>query len=336
VRRVATVSAGADGQAVPGPVPDLCCRIVTPFAPDGALDLDACGPLVERFADARIAVYLGSGGSGEGHALAPRELSDLYAAAVRKGAGRIPVYANPPEQHTVSAAIMHAQLAVEAGVELVNVYGPAGWHGYQATAEEYLAYFDEVLPAVRVPVALCPNPGLGYAVAPDTVAEVCARHPGVAAVNLNGVPLAYLARLRELTGGQVRLYADDGGLRGALPAGAAGIVSALPNLIPGTFRRYVDAVRCHRADEEADLYGQIQRLRQYGEQWPGGTPRWIKLALHALHLPGGRGGPRPPYLPLTETAVRQFLADARNLHIPEITDMLSAVTPASSPLDDQS
>jgi 4-hydroxy-tetrahydrodipicolinate synthase len=321
---------------VPGPVPDLCCRIVTPFAPGGALDLDACGPLIERFAAARIAVYLGSGGSGEGHALTPQELSELYAAGVRLGAGRIPVYANPPEQHTVAAAVMHARLAVDAGVDLVNVYGPAGWHGYQATAPEYVAYFDEVLPAVGGPVALCPNPGLGYAVAAETVAEICARHSNVVAVNLNGVPPGYLARLRELTGGHVRLYADDGGLRTAPQAGAAGIVSALPNLIPGTFRRYLDAVHCHRADEEADLYGQIQRLRQYSEQWPGGTPRWIKLALHALHLPGGRGGPRPPYLPLTETAVRQFLADARNLHIPEITDLLSVVTLASSPLDDQS
>jgi 4-hydroxy-tetrahydrodipicolinate synthase len=318
---------------VPGPVPDLCCRIVTPFAPAGALDLDACGPLLERFAAARIAVYLGSGGSGEGHALTPRELGELYAAGVRVSAGRIPVYANPPEQHTVAAAVSHARLAVDAGVELVNVYGPAGWHGYQATAPEYLAYLDAVLPAVEAPVALCPNPGLGYPVAAETVAEACARHAHVVAVNLNGVPPAYLARLRELTGGQVRLYADDGGLRGALQAGAAGFVSALPNLIPGTFRRYVDAVRGGRPDEEADLYGQIQRLRELTAQWPGGTPRWIKLALHALHLPGGRGGPRPPYLPITETAVRQFLADAGNLHIAEITEMLKETPDAGYSAD---
>jgi 4-hydroxy-tetrahydrodipicolinate synthase len=315
-------------------IPDLCCRTVTPFAPGGALDLDACEPFFERFANAGIAVYLGSGGSGEGHALTLEELSQLYAAAVRICAGRIPVYANPPEQHTAAATVAHARLASAAGVELVNIYGPAGWHGYQATALEYIEYFEEVLPAVRLPVALCPNPGLGYAVTPATIAEICARHPSVVAVNLNGVPPGYLAELRDLAGERVRLYADDGGLPGALEAGAAGIVSALPNLIPGTFLRYVDAARSGRAGEEADLRAQIQRLVRYAGQQPGGTPRWIKLALHALHLPGGRGGPRRPYLPPADAAVAQFRIDALALDIPEITEGLSAAPSSGSPTRD--
>jgi len=51
-----------------------------------------------------------------------------------------------------------AKLAIEAGVEVVNVYGPASWHGYRPTDAELGAYYEEVLAAIRHPVALAPNP----------------------------------------------------------------------------------------------------------------------------------------------------------------------------------
>jgi dihydrodipicolinate synthase/N-acetylneuraminate lyase len=78
----------------------------------------------------RIGVYLASGGSGEGHVLSIDELRRVYAIGVEVCRGRVPVYTNPPEQHTAEATLQHSLIAVDAGVELVNIYGPAGLHGY--------------------------------------------------------------------------------------------------------------------------------------------------------------------------------------------------------------
>ena len=49
----------------------------------------------------------------------------------------------------------------EAGVDIVNLYGPATLHGYQPTDEELTAYFEEVLTAIKHPVTLAPNPSFG-------------------------------------------------------------------------------------------------------------------------------------------------------------------------------
>jgi dihydrodipicolinate synthase/N-acetylneuraminate lyase len=304
--------------------PDLACRTVTPFTAAKAIDFESLERLLDRFAAAGVAVYVASGGSGEGHSMTPPELGQLYAAAVRIGRGRTPVYANPPEQHTVAATVAHVRLARDAGVELVNVYGPAGWHGYQATAEEYVAFFDEVLPQVRTPVALCPNPGLGYPVEPATVATVCARNHEVVAVNLNGVPPHYAATLRDTIRDDVLIYVDEGALSAAAHGNAAGIISALPNLIPGTFRRFLEAARSGRSGEQSQLQMYIERLRRFAGTFPGGSPRWIKLAMREMNLPGGTGGPRPPYLPPSVTEAEQLRRQALALDIPEISRALVA------------
>jgi 4-hydroxy-tetrahydrodipicolinate synthase len=295
---------------------------VTPFTAGGAIDFESLEPLLDRLMTAGVAAYVASGGSGEGHAMTPPELGQLYAAAVRICGGRAPVYANPPEQHTVAATVAHVRLALDAGVDLVNVYGPAGWHGYQATAEEYVAFFDEVLPQVRNPVALCPNPGLGYPVEPATVAAVCERHHEVVAVNLNGVSTDYLSRLRDTVRDDVLLYVDEGALPAAAHGDAAGIISALPNLIPGTCRQFLEAARSSRSDEEARMRGHIERLRRFAGQFPGGSPRWIKLAMRTMRLPGGMGGPRPPYLPPSAAETEHFRLRALALDIPEINQAI--------------
>jgi 4-hydroxy-tetrahydrodipicolinate synthase len=303
---------------------------VTPFTAAGAIEFESLEPLLDRLVAAGVAVYVASGGSGEGHSMTPPELRQLYSAAVRICSGRAPVYANPPEQHTVAATVAHVRLALDAGVELVNVYGPAGWHGYQATAEEYVAFINEVLPQVRSPVALCPNPGLGYPVQPATIATICARHHEVVAVNLNGVSPDYLPRLRDTIRDDVLLYVDEGALTAAAHGDVAGIISALPNLIPSTFRQFLEAARSGRSDEESQMQEHIERLRRFAGQFPGGSPRWIKLAMRAMNLPGGMGGPRPPYLPPSATETEQFRLQALALDIPEINQALvAAAEPAS-------
>ena len=106
---------------------------------------------------------MASGGSGEGHALSNDELRRVYKIGVEVCKGEVQVNANPPEQNTAKDIIEQNQIAVDAGVDVVNIYGPAGWHGYKPTrSQEYFAYFDEVLKAIKHPVASAPNPVIGW------------------------------------------------------------------------------------------------------------------------------------------------------------------------------
>src|SRR5688572_21610537 len=75
------------------------CRIATPFAKDGSIDEEALRAFLQRFIKSKIGVYLGSAGGGETHALTREEIGRIYEIGLEECKGKIPVYANPPEQY---------------------------------------------------------------------------------------------------------------------------------------------------------------------------------------------------------------------------------------------
>src|SRR5207344_2883018 len=77
------------------------CRIATPFTKTGELDEDALREFLQRFIKSKIGVYLGSAGAGETHALTWDEIQRIYEIGYEECKGKIPVYANPPEQYSV-------------------------------------------------------------------------------------------------------------------------------------------------------------------------------------------------------------------------------------------
>jgi dihydrodipicolinate synthase/N-acetylneuraminate lyase len=75
-------------------------------------------------------------GSGEGNALTEDELRRVYRIGVEVCKGKFAANANPPETQTVWATREHLALAIESGVEMVNIYGLTGWHGFRPTDAE--------------------------------------------------------------------------------------------------------------------------------------------------------------------------------------------------------
>src|SRR5579871_4160456 len=152
---------------------DLISRAATTFGPDGRFDPKLEAQFLQRYIDARIGVFMGSGGSGEGHALTLDELAAVYECGVKVCKGKIPVWANPPEQYTARQTIEHTRLAAKAGCEVVNIYGLAGLHSMKPFDYELKAYFEEVLSAVSCPVALATQPLVGYSIKPEMIADLC-------------------------------------------------------------------------------------------------------------------------------------------------------------------
>jgi dihydrodipicolinate synthase/N-acetylneuraminate lyase len=140
----------------------ITARTATTFTASGALDEDALRAHLARLVEANIGVLLGSCGSGEGGSLTRDELKRVYEIGVEECTGKVLVGSNQPERFTPREAIEQAQVAIAAGVDLVNIYGPYGLHGYRPTDAEYLRFFDRILAEIRHPVSLCPHASLGY------------------------------------------------------------------------------------------------------------------------------------------------------------------------------
>ena len=301
---------------------DLLCRNATAFAPDGSIDEDAYRKLLQRLLDSKIGMYLASAGSGESCAMTDAELRRVYRIGVEMCKGKVQVNGNPPEQPTVRESLHHIKLAIEGGVEIVNIYGPAGWHSYRPTDEEFRGFFDELLKEVKHPVALAPNTTVGYAPSAEMIASLCHKYPQVAAVHLVSQGEDYFIELKDRLKRDVPLYAPLVGSLNMLLLGAAGVIGGEPNMLPKTFRRYIDLFEAGKIKEAAQVYADLKRFMRYIAKWRGAFPRPIKMMMKVFKQPGWTL--RGPYMMPPDDELQKFTAGLLALRIAEIDEMARA------------
>ena len=297
----------------------LFCRNATTFAKDGAFDEDAFRQFLQRFVDVKMGVYLASTGSGESNAMTEDELLRLYQVGVEVCKGKVPVNGNPPEQPTVREALRHIMLAIKGGVEVVNIYGPPGWHAYRPTDEEYVAFFDEVLPQVKHPVALTPNPIVGYVPKPAIIADLCHRYHQVVAVNLNNQTDDFFINLKDSLKREIPIYAPFSGSLHMLMLGARGVIGGELNMLPKTYREYFDLYESGKFIEAAHVYADIKRFSTYVAKWHGAHPRWIKMMMKVFKFPGCEL--RKPYRMPGADELQRFTDGLLRLRLPEIDEL---------------
>ncbi|WP_405781768.1 5-dehydro-4-deoxyglucarate dehydratase [Streptomyces sp. NBC_00859] len=88
---------------------------VTPYGPDGAVDLDAFRTHVRSGIDSGAAAVFACCGTGEFHALGPEEFAAVVTAAVEVSGGRVPVVAGAG--YGTALAVQFARAAEEAGAD---------------------------------------------------------------------------------------------------------------------------------------------------------------------------------------------------------------------------
>ena len=264
---------------------DLLCRNATAFTASGEIDENAFREFLQRLVDSKMGVYLGSAGSGESGAMTKDELLRVYRIGVAVCKGKVQVNANPPEKPTARETIEHMKLAIEGGVERVNVYGPPGWHAYRPTDEEFVAFFDEVLGEIRHPVAISPNPTIGYSPKPSTIAEICRRYTQIEAVNIVNQNDDYFIEIKDLLRRDIAINVPIDGSLGMLLLGATGLIGGELNLLPKTYRRYLDLIAANKLAEAALVYADLKRFNRYVTKWRGAHPRWIKMMMKAFKIP---------------------------------------------------
>lgn len=306
---------------------EVLVRNATTFKEDGALDEEGFAALMQRFVDAKVGVYVGTAGSGESHALSPHEQKRIYEIAVSVCKGKVPARGNPPEKNTPDDTVAAAKIAVEAGVEIVSVYGPAGWHGFKPTDAELIDYFDYVLPQIKHPVAINPNQIMGYVPKASLLVDLCKKYSQIVEINLAAEGDHFFFTLQEKAP-NIALNVPIG-QASLLSMGAAGLVSAEATILPKTYRRYLDAIEAGDAVAAKDFYKQAVRFGNFVRAWGPSNARWLKMAMRLLKLPGGKGGPRRPYRMPPQEEMDKFAKGLAALAIPELDELIAAAARAS-------
>ncbi|MGK5641776.1 4-hydroxy-tetrahydrodipicolinate synthase [Streptomyces sp. URMC 126] len=259
------------------------CAMVTPFTPDGRLDLDGAQRLADHLVEAgRCDGLVLSGTTGESPTTTDEEKSALVRAVTEAVAGRARITAGVgtnDTRHTVALA----RAAEAAGADGVLVVTPYYSRPPQDAVEEH---FRTVADAVGIPVMLYDIPGrTGTRIEVDTMLRL-AEHPRVQGVKDCAYDLLGSARVIAATG--LAYYSGSEELNLPLRSvGAVGYVSTVANVAGPLVAAALDAFEAGKVGEAARFHARALPLIQ--AMMADGLPGTVtaKALLGALDLPGG-------------------------------------------------
>jgi 4-hydroxy-tetrahydrodipicolinate synthase len=279
--------------------------VVTPMDEHGGLHEEKIRRHLRRMVDAGVGVYLGSGGSGEGHALTLDELGALYRIGVDECGGRVPVYCNPPEARSSREMLDKARLAIDAGADLVQFYQLDAGHGRQPVVAEQERYFRDLLERVDTPVGLAIHAAVGYLAPSSLVIRLCLDYPHIKVVNIPFGPTStYLVQLRDALADRVKFYVGMDNLLTGLLMGAWGAQVTETNQVPQLCQSIIDHFVRGDLERAAAAYAHVLRVTDViglGRRVSADGP---KAALTALGF--DVGPPRPPRVPVDDATVERM------------------------------
>lgn len=166
--------------------------LVTPFLPEGRLDLASFEANLDAYADVDLGGYLVLGSNGETPSLEEGEKLALVRAA-RAKAGSRPLIVGTGLEST-RATIALTQKAAEAGADAVLVLTPH-YYKSQMTAEALRLHYDAVADASAVPVLLYSVPSFTGLPWPPGLAAALSGHPRIAGMKESSGDLALLGHV---------------------------------------------------------------------------------------------------------------------------------------------
>src|SRR5829696_442293 len=279
----------------------LLTAMVTPFAADGALDLDGAQRLAAHLVDVeRNDGLVVSGTTGESPTTSDEEKDRLLRAVVEAVGDRASVVAGVGTNDTAHT-VQLAQAAEKAGADGLLVVTPYYNRPPQAGL---LAHFGTVADATGLPAMLYDIPGrTGAEIGTDTLLRL-AEHPRIVAVKdaKDSLPASAVVLART----DLAYYSGTDALNlPLLSVGAVGFVSVVAHVAGSWLRELLDAWAAgDTAGARAvnagllDLYQGIFRTQG------------VILTKAALRLAGLPAGPvRAPLVDATEEQVDQLRTD---------------------------
>jgi 4-hydroxy-tetrahydrodipicolinate synthase len=268
--------------------------MVTPFAPDGSLDVDGAVRLARWLVDHGSDGLVLGGTTGEGPVLTDAERRDLWTSVAE--AVTVPVIAGSGTNDTRHSIELTAA-AEEAGVDGVLVVTPY----YNRPSQEGLyGHFSAVASATSLPVVIYDIPvRTGRRVALHTMLRLAADVPNVVAVKDAAGDVAGSARLVARAPQGFELYSGDDSLTLPLVAvGGVGVIAVASHWAGLEMGEMIAAAA--KGDLETARSVNSKLIESYefetSEQFPNPLPakaacRALGLAVGQCRLPMGEAPP---------------------------------------------
>jgi len=270
--------------------------LVTPFHPDGALDLASFEANLESYAAEDLAGYVVLGSNGEAASLEEDEKLSLLRAARRRAGSRLVIAGSGLE--STRATIAFTARAADTGADAVLVLTPSAFKS-QMTLEALRRHYEAVAEASPVSVMLYSFPAVTGLAFPLGLAAAVAGHPRIVGMKESSGDVGLLGRIVASVPASFSVACGSApALYPSLCVGAAAGILAVANCAPRP------AAALYRAFAAAD-HARARRLQE------ALTPLAVAVtATHgvaglkaAVDLSGRRGGSvRAPLLPLPPAA----------------------------------
>jgi 4-hydroxy-tetrahydrodipicolinate synthase len=268
--------------------------MITPFDAAGAVDVAALRRFVEWQIARGIHGLIPLGSTGEFLSLSDDEHVLVAETVIRQAAGRVPVLVGTGAEDT-REVVRRSRRAEALGADGVMIIPP---FYCTPTEDELFAHYRAVGEAIGIPIMIYNNPATANVdLTPPIIARL-SRIDNCRYVKESTLEVTRVRDILRLCGDRVSVF---GGILGfeSFVEGAQGWVAVASNVAPAPLARLFALV----ADEERIAEARALSLRMLpliefvgGARYVAGT----KALLHAMGFPAG--GPRPPRLPLPDTA----------------------------------
>ncbi len=272
--------------------------VPTPFDHNDALDGGRLRAALEHWMKSPLAGVVVLGSNGEAVMLDEDE-SERTIGVARDAVPRDRTLIVGTGRESTRAAIRASKRAAQLGADAVLVRTP-GFYKVQMTTPSLVTHYAAVAEESPVPVLLYNFTAVtGVNLAPAAV-EKLSQHPNIVGIKESGGDIGQIAEFVAGTPKDFRVFAGSAlTFYAALSVGAAGGILALAGVLPEACVRVYDLVQAGQHEEARLLQHRlvpIARLLSSTYGVPG-----LKAALHVVGV--DVGDPRPPLMPLSDTAV---------------------------------
>ena len=267
--------------------------IVTPFNPDGSINFEKYGELIDWQIESGIDAIVAVGTTGENATLSGEEHRKLMDFAAKRIGGRVPLICSTGSNDTAYGAET-SKAAEEAGADALLLVTP---YYNKTTQAGLIKHYEKILENVSIPAILYHIPGrTGMSVSVETFKEL-SKHPLVAGVKEASGSVSFAARLIDVCGDELPVYSGNDDLTVPIMSlGGKGVISVLSNVLP---RETHEICRlCLENDFKAAARLAMKYMSLANALFAEVNPMPVKAAMNMLGL--GVGGCRLPLCDVSE------------------------------------
>lgn len=284
----------------------IITALLTPFHPDGALDIQTLQTRIAWQLGQGIHGLLVGGVSGEYVNLSPEERRHAVQATVGEVRGRVPVIAGILEPNT-RQALLAAQDFEALGVQALLLLTP--FHNLPTPAG-ITTHFRTVHDATSLPILLYNNPGRTGMDMDLALQEELAALPRVVGVKECRREMAIVSeQIRRARPGFAVLSGEDDLALATFVLGGAGAILTGGNILPGLFLDIFHLVQRGEVAKAVELHHQMMPLIL--AIYTRNHPYPLKEAMALAGMPVGPA--RPPLAPMDQGQREKVRAALRDL-----------------------